>query len=102
MTANELKDRVKLSIKIIDPEARIILFGSKARGDSKKNSDWDFLILTSRKTDTNLKMQIRNKLLDTELDAEEVISALIYSHKKWANYKTTPLYKNISKDGIEL
>ncbi|MCF6356287.1 MAG: nucleotidyltransferase domain-containing protein [Draconibacterium sp.] len=102
MTANELKDRVKLSIKSIDPEARIILFGSKARGDFKKHSDWDFLILTSLKTDAKFKTKIRNRLIDTELEAEEVISALIYSHEKWDDYKITPLYRNISKDGIEL
>ena len=102
MTANELKARVKLSIKSIDPEARIILFGSKARGDSKKHSDWDFLILTSLKTDSKFKTQIRNELLDTELEAEEVISSLIYSQEKWNDYQITPLYKNISKDGIEL
>jgi len=102
MTANELKTRVKLSVKSIDPEARIILFGSRARGDSKKYSDWDFLILTSLKPDSKFKMQIHNKLLDTELEAEEVISSLIYSHEKWKDYQITPLYKNISKDGIEL
>jgi len=102
MTANELKARVKLSIKSIDPEARIILFGSKARGDSKRYSDWYFLILTSLKTDSKFKMKIRNRLLDTELEAEEVISSLIFSQEKWNEYQITPLYKNISKDGIEL
>lgn len=102
MTANELKNRVKFSVKSVDPKARVILFGSKARGDSKKNSDWDFLILTSHKIDAKFKDKIRNRLLDTELEAEEVISSLIYSHEKWDNYQITPLHKNISKDGIEL
>ena len=33
----------------------MILFGSKARGDSRSGSDWDFLILISQKVDEKLK-----------------------------------------------
>lgn len=47
MTQQELLYKVKESIKVLDPRARIILFGSRARGDFKTNSDWDFLIITS-------------------------------------------------------
>ncbi len=87
---------------MFDPRARIILFGSRARGDFKTNSDWDFLILTSIQVNEHLKKQIRTSLIDTELDAEEVISTLIYSQKQWTDYKVTPLYKNITKEGVEI
>lgn len=102
MNQKELTYKVKESIKSIDPMARIILFGSKARGDSKNLSDWDFLILTSKQADEITKRKIREGLIDTELEAEEVISTLIFSQERWDDYQITPLYKNISKDGIEL
>ncbi len=102
MTQQELLYKVKESIKMLDPRARIILFGSRARGDFKTNSDWDFLILTSVQVNEHLKKQIRTSLIDTELDAEEVISTLIYSQKQWMDYKVTPLYKNITKEGVEI
>jgi predicted nucleotidyltransferase len=102
MNRYELTYKVKESIKSIDPDARIILFGSRARGDNKRNSDWDFLILTSHLVDEPMKRQIRDRLIDTELEAEEVISTLIFSQDKWSDYQITPLYKNISKDGVEL
>lgn len=102
MTQQELLYKVKESIKMFDPRARIILFGSRARGDFKTNSDWDFLILTSIQVNEHLKKQIRTSLIDTELDAEEVISTLIYSQKQWTDYKVTPLYKNITKEGVEI
>lgn len=95
-------NQVKESVKRIDPEARVILFGSKARGDYKKDSDWDFLILTSQNVNEKVKRLIRENLIDTELKAEEVISTLIYSKKSWSNYKNTPLFENISLEGIEL
>lgn len=102
MLRNELTYKVKESVKSIDPDARIILFGSRARGDNNTSSDWDFLILTSKTVDSSIKRKIRSRLIDTELEAEEVISTVIYSKDKWADLQVTPLYKNISKDGVEL
>ncbi|HYX08322.1 MAG TPA: nucleotidyltransferase domain-containing protein [Bacteroidales bacterium] len=102
MNRKDLTYKVKESIRSIDPDARVILFGSRARGDNKGSSDWDFLVLTSHQVDEYTKRQIRDRLLDTELEAEEVISSIIFSQDKWSDYQITPLYKNISKDGIEL
>jgi uncharacterized protein len=102
MNRNELTYKVKESVKSIDPNARVILYGSRARGDNKITSDWDFLILTSHQVDEPIKKQIRDRLIDTELEAEEVISSLIFSQEKWTDYQITPLYKNISKDGVEI
>ena len=102
MNQNELTYKVKQSVRSIDPDARVILFGSRARGDSKSFSDWDFLILTKKQVDEKMKRQIRDKLIDTEIEAEEVISTLIFSQDMWNNYRITPLYINISKDGVEL
>jgi len=50
-----LLSTVRKKIRDIDPEARIILFGSRARGDSNPNSDWDFLILTRKEVNQDLK-----------------------------------------------
>ena len=102
MNRNEITYKVKEAVRSIDPNAKIILFGSRARGDNNKQSDWDFLILTSFRIDENKKKQIREKLIDTELEAEEVISTLIYSQSSWQDYLFTPLYQNITKDGVEL
>ena len=102
MNPEELTYQVKESIKSIDPKARVILFGSHARGDHRNTSDWDFLILTSLHANESLKRRIREKLIDTELEAEQVISTLIYSQERWSDYQITALYKNITKDGVEL
>ena len=102
MTRSKLIDKVKESIRSVDPKARVILFGSRARGDSNKISDWDFLILVSQRVDEKLKRKIRDKLIDTELEAEQVISTLIYSQDQWPDYKITPLHKSVSKEGLEV
>jgi len=102
MNRDHLTYQVKKSIISIDPKASIYLFGSKARGDDSKCSDWDFLVLTSLTADEKNKKAIRASLIDAELESEQVISTLIYSKSTWDNYKNTLLYKNIKKDGIRI
>ena len=45
--------------------ARIILFGSRARGDFKGNSDYDLLIITKRTFSIKEKMEISKKANQT-------------------------------------
>jgi uncharacterized protein len=102
MNRQELIDRVKMTVKSVDSKARVILFGSRARGDDNKISDWDFLILLSKEPDEKIKKQIRDKLIDIELEAEQVISTITYSQDQWPDFKITPLYKNVFREGIEV
>jgi len=102
MKKNALIQQVKATVQTIDPEARVILFGARARGDQHASSDWDFLILTARPADEKLKRRIRDRLIDTELEAEAVISTIIFSKKHWNDYEVTPLYQNIAREGVAL
>ncbi|MDZ7934591.1 MAG: nucleotidyltransferase domain-containing protein [Emticicia sp.] len=36
--------KVKTVVSDFDPDAKVLLFGSRARGDNRKDSDWDFMI----------------------------------------------------------
>lgn len=93
---------VKNRIYKIDPEAKIFLFGSRARDDFGKNSDWDFLILTSKKVDRKLKNRFFDELFESELDTDEVLTGVIQNKETWKNYEMTPFYQNIQKDGVEI
>jgi predicted nucleotidyltransferase len=102
MKTTELISSVKKKVKAIDPGAKVILFGSRARGDQNPNSDWDFLILSSRNTTPQFKRDIRNSLVDTELESEQVISTIFFPLETWPNYRITPLFQNIEKEGREV
>jgi predicted nucleotidyltransferase len=39
----EVLQEIKKTVLNIDSRAEVILFGSHARGDTHKHSDWDFL-----------------------------------------------------------
>lgn len=79
-----------------------MLFGSRARGDYKSTSDWDFLILLQIGVTEELKDKIRDNLFDLELEADEVVSSIIQSKSKWDELTITPLHQIIQKEGLRL
>jgi len=95
--------RIRTEIKRIDPKAKIVLFGSRARGDARKDSDWDLLILIDRLNIRESEDLFRDKLYDLELETGEIISMFVYNKKDWTSrHKITPLYKSIKKEGVVL
>ncbi len=104
-TTAQITKEIKQAILGIDAGAEIILFGSRARGDFHKESDWDVLVLTEGdETSAKLKKQeIRNHLFDLELVTSQSIFAMVHSHDFW-DHKLygTPIYLEIKKDGIGL
>jgi uncharacterized protein len=100
MTTEDFIRKVKKSVNIYDENADIILFGSRARGDNIKISDWDILILLDIEMNEEVKKQIRNELFEIELETEQVISTIIHSKDHWKLLSITPLYQNIENEGI--
>ena len=93
---------VKSRIKEVDPDSRILLFGSRARGKSRKDSDWDFLILSNRTVDRDFKNQISDTLFEVELETDEVLTGIVQNSIIWDDYKLTTFYQNVLRDGIEI
>jgi len=95
---------IKDVVKNTEPRCEIYLYGSKARGDSGKDSDWDILILLNiPKVNFELEKMFIDALYDIEIETGEVISPLIYSKTEWdQNHSFTPLYENIAREGIRL
>ena len=97
--ATLIRDR----IKIVDSKAQGIIFGSRARGDARKDSDWDILILTDYPVTMKIEDDFRDKLLDLELETDQSLSIFIYQKSDWnTRHKITPLYTNIQKEGVPL
>lgn len=93
---------VKKRITSVDPKAKVILFGSRARKDAKKDSDWDFLILTEASPDRTFRNKIYDELFELELETDEVLTGIIQNIESWSEYTSTPIYQNILRDGVEV
>jgi len=94
---------IRKNINLIDPKAEIILYGSRARGDDRPDSDWDILILTDYPVDQEKERKFRNNLYDLELETAESFSLFIYSKSDWTTkQRITPFYQNVIQEGVAL
>jgi predicted nucleotidyltransferase len=100
---SHIAKRIREEIRTIDPTAQVILFGSRARGDAKQDSDWDVLILIDSPVTLEIERSFRYKLYDLELETGEVFSTFIYNKKVWnTKHKVTPFYRSIKNEGVFL
>jgi predicted nucleotidyltransferase len=99
---DELLEQVKQTVHEIEPDADIILYGSRARGDAHAESDWDFLILLDGVVDDARTDAIRHRLYEIEWDCGEVLSSIVRSRQEWDTplHQVTPLSKVIREQGI--
>ena len=94
---------IKQAVGRIDPNAQIILYGSRARGTERDDSDWDILILTDYPVDIVKERVFRNALYDLELETGEPFSVFVYSKIDWDTKQTiTPFYVNVTNDGVRI
>lgn len=96
----EIKKRVRQN----EPDAKVILYGSYARGDANQESDIDLLILVSKENiNYSDKIRITDPLYSLEVETGQIISPLVRTEKDWEEkYFFTPLYHNIRKEGVEI
>ncbi len=102
MNQQEFLKEIKDTVLSFDDKAEVILYGSRARGDYKEDSDWDVLILTSPDLDAKRKKLSRDEVYEIELDYLQAISTFIVDKKSWDYWEIRPLNKNVAKEGIHL
>ncbi|MBQ9463102.1 MAG: nucleotidyltransferase domain-containing protein [Bacteroidales bacterium] len=93
----------QIALQVLPEGADAILFGSRARGDARNDSDWDILILISGDKATGDDFDsYAYPFVEYGWSVGEQINPLIYSYKDWSKRSITPLYKNIQSEGISL
>lgn len=104
MANDEIIERITKAIRQTDARADIYLFGSRARGDNRPDSDWDILILIDDSQVTGkIEDSFRNELYDIELETGQIITTFIYPKNYWSSTLVySPLYNNVKKEGVRL
>ncbi len=81
----------------------MLLFGSRARGDAREDSDWDLLILLNKQKQERSDMD-KYGYPFTEMGWKygQYVSTKLYTVDEWKRRKNTPFYNNVEKEGIEI
>ena len=100
----ELLKRCKDAIRQVVPDADVILYGSRARGDADKYSDYDILILVNGDAELLMEQKIRSNVYPLELDSGAVLTIFVYSRQQWDTplYREMPFHENVDRDGVLL
>lgn len=94
---------VKNNISEIDPNAEVILYGSRVRGDERNDSDWDILVLTDYPVNNEDESKFRDHLYELEMETGEPFSIFVYYKQDWIEkLRITPFYENITREGVNI
>jgi uncharacterized protein len=102
---NEILHDISTTVRVIEPTAEIILFGSQARGDASEFSDWDILILADRPFTVKQKHTMMDALYALEVRSGKILAPLFHSKDEWSNQlrgAAPMLYPHIVREGIRL
>ena len=82
---------------------KVVLFGSRARGDARDDSDWDILIILDKtKLEADDYDNISYPLRELGWRLKECINPVMYTLKDWMKYSFSPFYHNVTNEGIIL
>ncbi len=83
------------------PIQRVIIFGSKARGDYDEHSDIDLLLISSRPLKWQEERTITEELFDIGMEFDVIFSPLFVSLAEWEgeNFAEFSVYSEILRDG---
>ena len=85
-SVGEIRKIKDIILKVIDAE-QIILFGSYARGDYKKDSDIDLMVILEKKINRKEKNRILDKMAVTFFENNLNIDLLIETKKDIEKYR---------------
>jgi predicted nucleotidyltransferase len=78
---------------------RILLFGSRARGTARPDSDFDMMILVDRATD-EVHRRVQDIAFEMALEFDSAISPVVFEARQYESDRYEPLFVNVRREGI--
>lgn len=101
MTSDQVLTQIKnIADSTLPAGSSLWLYGLRARGDARDDSDWDLLLLLDKKTITLEDIDLSYPFRELGWRINEDISTHVYSKSQWASWSFLPYYKNVEHDKI--
>lgn len=102
MGTQEIIRRIKDIINQVAPQAKVILFGSQARGDAKEGSDIDLMVILNQDSiSLEEERAVTTPLYKLEFESGKIISPHVITAHDWElAARRTTFYYEVMKDGI--
>lgn len=92
-----------VAINNLPPSSQVWLYGSRARGDAHKDSDWDLLILLDKNhVEQNDFDYYGYPFVEAGWEHDAGVSPQLYTFKEWQERSFTLYYKNVEQDKIRI
>ena len=89
--------------QILPKGSNLWLYGSRARGDYRPDSDWDLIVLVDKdKQQLQDFDQYAYPFIEMGWQTGTEINPMLYTRKEWHERHFTPFYKNVEHDKIVL
>lgn len=94
---------IRTTVREKEPDAEIILYGSRARGDACEDSDWDLVIILNKPPMPHAeRYTIAYDLWVKGQDLGEEINSLVYTKDHWRDAPPSLFKYNVREEGIQL
>lgn len=93
---------MKAAIQRLLPEAKLLLYGSTARGERGRESDYDILVLTPEPLPQDVEQAVDDAIYDLELERGVVLAVTYWPESEWLRHAQMPFRKEVARDGIVL
>ena len=80
----------------------LLLYGSRARGDNHKDSDWDLLILIDKPALEAKDYAIAYPFRELGWEIGVEVNPSLYTKSQWESWSYLPYYKNVERDKVVL
>ena len=99
----KILNMIRETVRATEPDAEIILYGSRARGDARQDSDWDIIVILNKPPMPHQERYvIANELWNKGFDIGEEMNVLVYTKEQWNNAPPSLFKYNVREEGIRL